>query len=70
MLHARTSIVHASGTSLVYLVCLVSLMQPNKRDKPNKPNNGLLVLATFSAFFREDVPRDVLEHGDRSGMDG
>jgi hypothetical protein len=31
----------------VYLVHLVCLVQPNKRDKPNKSNNGLLTLAGF-----------------------
>jgi len=36
--------VRPSGTSPVYLVHLVSLMQPNIRDKPNKPNNGLHTL--------------------------
>ena len=30
-----------------YLVHLVGLVEPNKRDKPNKPNNRLLPLAGF-----------------------
>jgi len=33
----------------VYLVPLVFLVDPNKQDKPNKLNNGLLLLADFSA---------------------
>ena len=37
----------------VYLLHLVCLVQPNKRDKPNKPNNGLLTLADFFSVLLE-----------------
>ena len=40
-----------------YLVHLVSLMQPNKRDRPNKPNNGLLMLADFFSILLEGGQR-------------
>ena len=47
---------NSGGTSQVYLVCFVDLVdlvhpfsfvQPNKQDKPNKPQNSLLPLASW-----------------------
>ena len=37
----------------VYLIHLVCLVQPNKRDKQNKPNNGLLLLAGFFSILKK-----------------
>ena len=56
MLHARISMVRASGTIPVCLVHLVNLMQPNKPDRPKRPDEQDR-LADFFSSLLEEWPR-------------